>query len=102
MGTLIDLATIKLEQFLPLVNSDFELPAQKVSAKLIEAAALQGTTALKTRSPFRLLFVTAGMPEAQYRQGIMRLDHPQLGTLDLFLVAVGQRESGLLYEAIFN
>jgi len=107
METLLDLANVTLEQFLPLVDSDFELPDQQISAKLIDAKAIQGTTGSRptgfpARAPFRLLFVTAGMPSALHRQGIMRMEHPQLGTLELFLVAIGQRESGLLYEAIFN
>jgi len=35
-------------------------------------------------------------------QAIYRLDHDQLGSLELFLVPVGPREGGMGYEAVFN
>ena len=35
-------------------------------------------------------------------QGMFKLDHDQLGTLDLFIVAVGREEDGMRYEAVFN
>jgi hypothetical protein len=35
-------------------------------------------------------------------QGIYRLDHAAIGTLELFLVPIGPREGGMCYEAVFN
>jgi hypothetical protein len=35
-------------------------------------------------------------------QAIYRVTHPQLGALDLFLVAVGPRDGKMRYEAVFN
>jgi hypothetical protein len=35
-------------------------------------------------------------------QGIYRLDHDVMGSLELFLVPIGPREGGMGYEAVFN
>jgi len=35
-------------------------------------------------------------------QGIYRLDHERMGTLELFLVPIGPRDGGMCYEAVFN
>jgi len=35
-------------------------------------------------------------------QGIYRLGHEAMGTMDLFLVPIGPREGGMCYEAVFN
>ena len=98
----LDLASLVLEQFQPLVNTDFLIRDHQVTAKLIEAQALKGASGSLKRLPFRLLFVTDGLATPMFRQGVMQLDHKELGTLELFMVAIGQRESGLAYEAIFN
>jgi hypothetical protein len=102
MKATLDLATITLEQFQPLLNTDFHMTELKVTARLIEANPLRQSGGPQRRSPFRLLFVTGSMPDPLVHQGIMRLEHQELDALELFLVAVGQREQGLLYEAIFN
>jgi hypothetical protein len=35
-------------------------------------------------------------------QAIYRLDHDQMGSLELFLVPIGPRDGGMCYEAVFN
>jgi hypothetical protein len=50
--------------------------------------------------PFALLFVGPAAPRLP--QGIHRLVHPDLGSLEVFLVPVGPQDSGLAYEAVFN
>jgi hypothetical protein len=35
-------------------------------------------------------------------QAIYRLEHGQMGTLDVFLVPIGPRGGGMSYEAVFN
>jgi hypothetical protein len=51
------------------------------------------------RTPFSLLFKTAqgALPD----QGIYRVEHDHLGTLDLFLVPVGFDNAGKVFEAVF-
>jgi hypothetical protein len=52
------------------------------------------------REPFHLLFRGPRSPYAP--QGTHRLEHDQLGTLDLFLVPLGPDAAGMRYEAIFT
>jgi hypothetical protein len=52
------------------------------------------------RRGFSLVFRSASpghLPQATYR-----LDHEAMGSLDLFLVPIGPRDSGMCYEAVFN
>jgi hypothetical protein len=35
-------------------------------------------------------------------QAIYTVEHPQMGSMDLFLVPIGPREGGMCYEAVFN
>lgn len=37
-----------------------------------------------------------------HAQGMARLDHPQRGPLEVFVVPVGQEGDAILYEAVFN
>lgn len=49
---------------------------------------------------FSLLFT--GPLDLFLPQGIYRLEHDQLGTIDLFLVPIGKDGDGYQYEAVFN
>ena len=50
------------------------------------------------REPFALFFRSAGPPI----QRIYPVTHEKLGTLEIFLVPIGENEDGLLYEAVFT
>jgi|HubBroStandDraft_3_1064219.scaffolds.fasta_scaffold03992_6 hypothetical protein len=52
------------------------------------------------REPFNLLFRGPRSPYA--RQGTHRLEHDEIGTLEIFLVPVGPDAAGMRYEAIFT
>jgi len=52
------------------------------------------------RTPFSLIFRSP--PAAALPQRIYRLQHEQLGALDLFLVPIGPDEAGMCYEAVFT
>jgi hypothetical protein len=49
---------------------------------------------------FRLLF--RGPREAPLDQGMVELDHPEIGTVALFIVPVGADAAGVQYEVVFN
>lgn len=49
---------------------------------------------------FSLTFVSTGGPLLP--QMIYPLSHPQMGRLEIFLVPVGQRDGGFIYESIFT
>jgi hypothetical protein len=76
-----------------------------VTLELIEVTSLASATARKTpggarREPFSIVF--RGSPEDCLQQSTYQLEHEQMGTLDLFLVPIGQDEQGYCYEAVFN
>lgn len=53
------------------------------------------------RQPFSLQFL--GPVSSQYLlQHTYRLEHPEMGVLDLFLVPLGQEAGRMRYEAIFG
>jgi hypothetical protein len=52
------------------------------------------------REPFNLLF--RGPRSPYVRQGTHRLEHDEIGTLEIFLVPVGPDAAGMRYEAIFT
>jgi hypothetical protein len=115
--SLPDLATLKLDDFAPHLNTGFEIhlpDGRRVPATLVEAVAngtappargLKGREGqdLKARDGggFTLQFVT---PENSLpRQGIYRLQHPILGTLEVFLVPNGPvAPRGYGYHAVFG
>jgi hypothetical protein len=73
-----------------------------IEARLIEAtpsSAASASPPIGRRVPFSLVFRGAGSP---LPQRIYRLEHPELGALDVFLVPIGQDAGGVFYEAVFN
>jgi len=52
------------------------------------------------RRGFSLVFRSAS--PGHLPQGVYRLDHDVIGSLELFLVPIGPREGGMCYEAVFN
>ena len=71
-------------------EEDFEI--RLVSVDEIVSNDIQENFTLLFRAPF----------DAPQQQGIYRLEHDNVGAMDLFLVPVKQDESGLYYEAVFN
>ncbi len=67
-----------------------------IEAKLTEVIELKRSDKLES---FSLLFV---VPDAPISQNTYRVDNAALGSLELFLVPVGQTDDGIQYEAIFN
>ncbi len=79
--------------------------SQFATLELIEVTSLGSRTAPQApgdgrREPFSIIF--RGSPETCLEQRIYRLEHAQMGTLDLFLVPIGKDEQGFCYEAVFN
>jgi hypothetical protein len=100
MTSSADLATLKLDDFEPYLNADFEmqLPAGPVPLKLAKAdpAGASG----RAGGAFSLLFVAPTGP--WLLQAIYPVKHPSLGTMEIFLVPVGPVPGGNGYHAAFN
>jgi hypothetical protein len=72
---------------------------------LVETADLstgggQGVAGSRRRAPFSTVFRGPATPILPQR--IYRLQHPEIGGFELFLVPIGPDERGMRYEAIFT
>ena len=87
--------------FEPHVGGAFRLDAdgQALAVRLTEAKPVGSPAQEGGREPFSLLFV--GPPEPVLPQRIYRLEHAEMGALDLFLVPIGRGPEGTRYEAVF-
>lgn len=99
------LETMTLDTFVPVQGTDFELEENDgaVLVTLVEVKALRAegeTLPPGRREPFSLLFKCEG--ELPLEQRIYRLRHPQVGTVELFLVPMQPDESGSYLEAVFT
>jgi hypothetical protein len=69
--------------------------------RLVKVRSLEHQANAPRPNPFALEFEGPARPALD--QGIHRLEHAQLGSLDIFLVPIGVDEyGGLLYEAVFS
>ena len=92
-----DLETLTVEDFAPLEGDGFRLApadAPAFDVTLVEVRAI--TREPGGRAPFSLVF--QGGPTPPLPQRIHRVEHPDLGALDVFLVPVGADR----YEAVFT
>ena len=74
--------------------------ATMLTTRLIEVTPAGTPARAHGRTPFSLVFRSP--PGAPLPQRIYRLDHDELGALDLFLVPIGPDDDGMLYEAVFS
>ena len=98
---MLDLATVRCEQFAACLNQDFEIVFADgaLPVKLSEARPL-GVRPESIREPFALSFV-ADRP-LRLPQGIYKMRHPSLGEMEIFLVQIAADQSGSSFEAVFN
>ncbi len=71
-----------------------------VDLMLTEVTALSSSSPDRAREPFSIVF--RGPPDPVMPQQIQRLQHPGLGTFELFLVPIGPDGEGMQYEAVFT
>lgn len=92
--------------FRPHLNQVFRIcggSSEALESELIEVDEMgpghrQGETAV--RQPFSILL--RGPAEPVLPQAIYRIEHNEMGALDLFLVPIGPDDQGMRYEAVFN
>ena len=95
----LDLATVTCETFEPHVGDAFVI-AEPVQIELELAEARSAGEWPGGREPFRLLF--HGPRDPLLAQSIYRLEHAQLGALEIFIVPIGRDDQSTTYEAIFT
>jgi hypothetical protein len=98
---MLDLATVRCEQFATCLNQDFEIVFSDgtLPLKLSEARPL-GVRPESIREPFALTFVV-GRP-LRLPQGVYKLRNPALGEMEIFLVQVAVDQTSSTFEAVFN
>ena len=99
------LESLTVDTFKTRIGERFRLLAEPNSAtplELIDATPLGAARPAQSagRTPFSILF--RGPLKPVWPQRIYRLDHESMGSLDLFLVPIGPRDGGMVYEAIFT
>lgn len=98
-----DLATLSIDDFIPLVQMDFNLALgqENIRLQLTEASPYKRQNGLKGgRVAFSLIFQGPAQPALQ--QGIYPLSNEGGFAHSIFLVPVGREEAGLIYQAVFN
>ena len=98
---MLDLATVRCEQFAACLNQDFEVVFSDgtLALKLSEARPL-GARPESVREPFALTFI-ASRP-LRLPQGIYKLRNATLGEMEIFLVQIAADQTGSAFEAVFN
>lgn len=94
------------DSFAPSVGETFTLDAGDAGRIEVELLAARlhdpdapAEDASGTRAPFTLEF--RGPADPILAQHIYRLEHPALGSLEIFIVPIGSDEAGTSYEAVF-
>jgi hypothetical protein len=97
-----DLLTATADVFKPLIGQTFEVVFTdgRLPWTLAEVRPLGTTRPGDHRPPFALTF--HGAPALRLPQHIYRLEHPTLGTLEIFLVQIAGDAKASKFEAIFN
>jgi hypothetical protein len=92
--------------FAPLLNQTFTIRLDGVDPIALELVSVteprvEDDGAGPRRRPFSLLFL-GPVSRLYLQQHIYRLEHEQLGALELFLVPLGPEQGRMRYEAVFN
>lgn len=93
----------ELETYEPHVGERFRIEFADhppVDLTLVDAAPGPWQRPEGGKTAFRLVF--SGPPEPLLEQRTYRMQHPQLGELDLFIVPIAHADKAATYEAIVN
>jgi hypothetical protein len=99
----MDVSLLTASHFQRHMGSSFRLRADDVvDVELLEVdeVGVGPGAPPETRAPFSIVFL--GPRDPVLAQRIYRLEHEELGTLDLFLVPIGRDDAGVRYEAVFT
>jgi hypothetical protein len=100
MTTSVDLAKLHIDDFTPHRDAVFDLHAADGVVPLKLAKADPAGNSGRPGGAFSLLFV--GPRHNALPQAIYPVQHPALGTMEIFLVPIGPLADGNGYQAIFT
>ena len=91
---------LSAEDFSKKLNTVFKVyysDDRVFEAELVEVFELKTNVNVESFSLIFLIPVEFG-----FEQGVYKIEHPEMGTMELFIVPIRQVESKIRYEAIFN
>ena len=88
---------LHLSTFVPHLHTRFRISGGGQELELVEAT---DTARAPNREQFSLVF--HGPSGAPLEQQVYQLEHDAIGSVEIFLVPVGQDAAGFLYESVFN
>ncbi len=95
---------LQSSDFLPYMNQTFCIRLEGIAPidlELVEVSEVGAARGPAFRKPFSLMFL--GPVSQQYLlQATYRLEHSQMGALDLFIVPLGPQQGRMRYQAIFS
>ncbi|MEY2502437.1 MAG: hypothetical protein QOI07_2771 [Verrucomicrobiota bacterium] len=99
---MLDLATVRREQFAACLNQDFEIvfPDGTLPAKLIDAKQWGPDQPANIRQPFALTFRIER--NLRFPQGTYKMRNAELGEMEIFLVQTAADQTSSTLEAVFN
>ena len=102
---IVDLAEITADSFRPHVGKTFNFIINEsqppVELELFELEEKRFKPSPNSfREPFSIFF--RGPAGFYQPQGIKRIEHPEMGRLEIFLVPLQPDEKGSIYQAVFN
>jgi hypothetical protein len=100
VGTPRDLASLSASDFQAVVGSDFRVsagPSGPLDLRLIQVVELGERPG--QRRPFILRF--QGPPSPVLAQVVHRLEHPDMGDVEIFVGPIGTDAQATIYEAVF-
>lgn len=99
---MLDLATVRLEQFAPYLDQEFQIVFADgtLPVRLTEAKPWGPDQPGQVRPPFVLTFRVAR--HVRFPQATYQVRHAELGEMEIFLVQVAADADSSTLEAVFN
>lgn len=99
------IAELTMERFEACLKDDFQIDAgaglSPMSAELVDVTPLPAQVQDEgQRLPFSIIL--RSRDERILPQHIYRIEHKEMGALDIFLVPIGPDTAGMRYEAVFT
>jgi hypothetical protein len=91
---------LNLSSFSEHLNTKFRIHPDE--STVVETELIEAQDAGSTPKQERFSLIFRGPHEPYLAQRIYRIEHDQMGTLELFLVPIGRDDDGFQYEAVFN
>ena len=86
--------------FSEVLNTKFHFHLPSSDVVELELTKVDELDSTPRQERFSLLF--QGPLDQVLSQGMYRVEHNQLDTVDLFIVPIAKEETGMVYEAAFN